>query len=533
MKIQRILLSLWLALACVAANAASSVLGTITFTNATSLAVDPVLRRAFVSDNKANTVTVVDIDAMSIAATIPVANTPGSMLVDAAAHRVYVLHSDSTGGALEIVDSKANASIGQVPFSGKLWDVKSDFQRGEIYVVTREPNEVQVIDAKAGAVVATIGLADIPGASSINTLLGKLYVPLVQTDAVAVVDEATRKVVRTVSVGRGPLGAYVDAKSAKVFVLNYTDLSASVIDSTSDTMTATIASINPLLQSVFYAPRISPVYDKVYFLEPSLGDIAIFDTNSGYVEKRLAVANPTGLLVDPGVGEIYVPNNPGSSVTIIDARLEKVMGSLSIAGTPRVVTSVVGRLLVLDSSNTLTFATPMGIQANSAIAAEFHHAGFDHYFHTASNPETRVLQDGVFGTAWKATQEFWRVYTAAGPGLVPVCRFFSTGFDPKSSHFYTPYAQECADLKNGNVWHFEEISYYVALPDDTGACKPGFEELYRLYNDGQGGAPNHIYTPSRATRDAMKAKGWIPEGTGPQNVFACTPPLKGWVTSPP
>mgnify|MGYP000208009016 CR=1 FL=1 len=44
------------------------------------------------------------------------------------------------------------------------------------------------------------------------------------------------------------------------------------------------------------------------------------------------------------------------------------------------------------------------------------------------------------------------------------------------------------------------------------------EVFVRLYNDGQGGAPNHRYTTLVTIRDAMLAQGWIAEG-----VTACVP----------
>jgi hypothetical protein len=49
--------------------------------------------------------------------------------------------------------------------------------------------------------------------------------------------------------------------------------------------------------------------------------------------------------------------------------------------------------------------------------------------------------------------------------------------------------------------------------------------LYRLYNNGQGGAPNHRLTTDRATRDAMTAQGWVAEGAGPDTVYGCVPKL--------
>jgi len=54
----------------------------------------------------------------------------------------------------------------------------------------------------------------------------------------------------------------------------------------------------------------------------------------------------------------------------------------------------------------------------------------------------------------------------------------------------------------------------MMLPDAAGNCRGGTVPLYRLYNDGKTGAPNHRYTTSLAVRAEMVAQGWIPEGSG-------------------
>jgi hypothetical protein len=63
----------------------------------------------------------------------------------------------------------------------------------------------------------------------------------------------------------------------------------------------------------------------------------------------------------------------------------------------------------------------------------------------------------------------------------------------------------------------------VALIDADGGCATGTVPLYRLYNNGMGGAPNHRYTTSVAVFNEMIAAGWLPEGHGITKVFACVP----------
>jgi hypothetical protein len=67
-------------------------------------------------------------------------------------------------------------------------------------------------------------------------------------------------------------------------------------------------------------------------------------------------------------------------------------------------------------------------------------------------------------------------------------------------------------------------AFDIGAPGPDGSCAAGFTPVYRLYNDGQGGAPNHRYTTDVGVRAQMIAHGWIPEGLGPLGVEMCSPP---------
>lgn len=157
-------------------------------------------------------------------------------------------------------------------------------------------------------------------------------------------------------------------------------------------------------------------------------------------------------------------------------------------------------------------------------AIEYYYAAFGHYFISATPYEIASLDTRQ---AWVRTGQSFKVWTESGAGLSPVCRFFSgENFAPKSSHFYTPYPNECAALKTGTVWEFEGNVFDLQLPQGTlgqRTCPAGTAPLYRLYNNGQGGAPNHRYTDSLTIFNQMLAQGWIFEGEALTKVFACGP----------
>jgi hypothetical protein len=182
------------------------------------------------------------------------------------------------------------------------------------------------------------------------------------------------------------------------------------------------------------------------------------------------------------------------------------------------------RLYASTASGIYSTQMSTGLPAGYRRAIEFYHAPFNHYFVSADNDEVAGLDAGVF-QGWSRTGEAFRVTEATTPGSAPVCRFFSVGFAPLSTHFYTPYPVECEGLKSDPNWLYERIAFGLMLPDapPSRGCRAGTRALYRLWNLNMGGAPNHRYTTNPFTFGAMQNQGWLYEGEAPTRVFACVP----------
>ncbi|MCC7327361.1 MAG: choice-of-anchor D domain-containing protein [Burkholderiales bacterium] len=155
---------------------------------------------------------------------------------------------------------------------------------------------------------------------------------------------------------------------------------------------------------------------------------------------------------------------------------------------------------------------------------EYYHAEWDHYFMTGIADEIAKLDAGVF-KGWTRTGYQFKAYAPNTAGSANVCRFFSTSFGERSSHFYTPFVGECAKVKVNPDWMLEsEQVFAIPIPDADGVCPAETTAVYRYYNDGQGGAPNHRYTIETSLRDDMiTVRGWTPEGYGPLGVIMCAP----------
>lgn len=160
-------------------------------------------------------------------------------------------------------------------------------------------------------------------------------------------------------------------------------------------------------------------------------------------------------------------------------------------------------------------------------AVEYYYADWDYYFVTSFPAEIGALDGGAFGGLWQRTGKTFNVWPVATGVASPTCRFFSTAFAPKSSHFYTPFPIECAAVKANPSWQYESIAFYIQIPTGYGTgngfCPQGTVALYRAYNNGMGGAPNHRYMTNLGTLGLMLAQGWTFEGEANTKVFACVP----------
>jgi len=170
------------------------------------------------------------------------------------------------------------------------------------------------------------------------------------------------------------------------------------------------------------------------------------------------------------------------------------------------------------------------IRAQPVTVIEFYNPALDHYFISSLQPDIDALDSGHF-FGWSRTGWTFQAFADAasgGPGVNPVCRFYIP--PPADSHFFSAVPAECAAVlakiptdPNYSGFAYETPSaFYIAVPDQaTGACPAGTIPVYRLWN--QRADSNHRYTTDPATKALMVAKGYVPEGYGPDAVVMCTP----------
>ena len=86
--------------------------------------------------------------------------------------------------------------------------------------------------------------------------------------------------------------------------------------------------------------------------------------------------------------------------------------------------------------------------------------------------EIAKLDNGTF-VGWARTGQSFAVYSDYPAGSMGVCRFFSTSFTPRSSHFYTSDPNECGVVKLNKDWQFEGVVFGLLSPGPAGDCPAG------------------------------------------------------------
>jgi hypothetical protein len=167
------------------------------------------------------------------------------------------------------------------------------------------------------------------------------------------------------------------------------------------------------------------------------------------------------------------------------------------------------------------------LQAVPVSAIEFYNRALDHYFISDLAPDIDALDSGRIA-GWARTGKSFKVWPISMGFLNDVCRYYIPP-EHGNSHFFSAAKAECAAVAaqvgtnptyNGYVLETSE-AFAVALPDAGGVCPTNWIPVYRLWN--QRVDSNHRYTTDPAVKAQMLARGYVPEGYGPDAVGMCSP----------
>lgn len=440
------------------------------------------------------TVSLVDITIGEVVGSLPVGSGPEGVAITPDGKRAFVSNVDDDSIsyidlARRVVDRVVSVGPGDVAAPRGI-AVSPDGAR--LYVARSGQGAVAVVDVASGAVVKQIAVGGGPFGMALAPNGSKLVIANQTGGTASVIDTTTLAVVATLDVGSQPFGVATSIDGKTAYVASFGTNRVAVIDLATN-------SLKPPIQVGLGPFGVAPSPDgKTLYVSDNANQVSVVDLQAGATVASITVGlHPQGLAVTLDGRYLYVANQYDDTVSIVDTSARAVAKTLTVSDGP------------VSLGNFI--AGPVFVTKQ---AVEYFHQGMGHYFVTADADEIAGLDQGVFA-GWTRTGERWNVWSQGG-GLRDVCRFFTVTFAPKGSHFYTANPVECEGVKHNRDWQFEKIAFKVYEPR-FGACQIGVP-LYRAFNNGMTGAPNHRYTTSTAIRNQLIQQGFADEG-----VAGCVP----------
>ncbi|MFZ3217336.1 MAG: hypothetical protein WA192_14860 [Candidatus Acidiferrales bacterium] len=184
-----------------------TVVGTIPDTlGVHGIAIAPEFSRGFVSDGRANTVTIFDTKTLKTIDTVKAGTNPDAIVYDPATKRVFAMNGKS--GDVTAIDAATGKVVGTLPIGGKLEFGASD-GKGSMFVNVEDKSQLVEFDAAKLTELHRWPLApcEEPSGLSMDVKNRRLFVAC-DNKMMAVVDADSGKII-----AKPPIGEGVDASA--------------------------------------------------------------------------------------------------------------------------------------------------------------------------------------------------------------------------------------------------------------------------------------------------------------------------------
>jgi len=341
------------------------------------VALDAHTGYAFVTNNAASTVTMLDTHNGAVRRTIPVVNSPLEVGVDATTSRAFVVNTSGEVSVLDTTTGDLLRTLAVSPLANReLCHVVVDERNDRVLISMGNgttPSILTFLDGRTGAMLRQVPVGKFAKAVAVDERLRRVFVANVNDNTVSVVDEGAARVVRTVPLNAGPLDVAVDKRLGRVFVPDVAG-GVSVLDARSGALLHTVTmDQNPV------AVAVDERRGRLTILANA--GTSVLDTRRLRVLRRIAVGampssakahNPSAAAVDTRTGRAFIIDavsfdqhgqRRNGSVSVLDVQTGRVVGHLSVGQAPMAlaVDEEMGRLLVVNMDG----AGPGGVTSGS------------------------------------------------------------------------------------------------------------------------------------------------------------------------
>jgi YVTN family beta-propeller protein len=287
--------------------------------------------KAYVSNFKDNTVSVIDTDAGKVVATVPVVAGPHGMAITQDGRTVYV--SGDGSSSVDVLDTATDKVVKTITVGKTLNGVALTPDSRLLLAAVYDENRIAFVDTSTQTVVATVAVPK-PHTIAISPD-GKLAFVTVQEPGhfgLALIDLATRSVVRTLALDKTPRDGEFGYDGKAFYFTQAGVSSVQVLDPASDRIVAQMPTgVSP--HFVGYPP--GSAFGIVVVQGP--GELLVFDPGTNKPVRSVAVGKQPHWATTSGDGKTaYVTNEGSNDVTVVELATGRT-ATIAVGNAPRKV----------------------------------------------------------------------------------------------------------------------------------------------------------------------------------------------------
>src|SRR5713101_679908 len=281
----------------------------------------------FVVTRLSDAVAVIDTSTVQITTKIPVGDGPVRITMSPDRLKAYV--SNGKAGTVSVLDTVAHTNIATIQLGSSSRPQESAVtpDGGRLFLVHQLSPKVNVIDT-ATYQVTTIPTAAGPRRLAISPAGDRVFVTNNLAASVSVIDTGTQQLIATIPVGDKPRGIAITPSGDAIYVGNVQDGTVSIIDSSTLTVIDTITiGLKPWQVIITEDGTLAFVSSSVS------GTVSVIDTATRNVIKTLVTGSGSFFsVINPDGKKFYVSNSNDTTVSVIDIPSLTVLGEILDVG---------------------------------------------------------------------------------------------------------------------------------------------------------------------------------------------------------
>jgi gliding motility-associated-like protein len=293
-----------------------------------TITVTPTVSQfAYLANGGSNTVSVVDINANTLVATIPVGKDPCDIAVSPDGTRIYVANNQSN--SISVINTVTKNVITEIPVGITPFGTTISPDGKWVYVAIEGSGSVSVINTATNTITATIPVGDIPQGIITSPDGSRVYVSNLVGNTISVINTATNTVINTISAITSPTGVAVSPDGSHLYVAGNNGY-ISVIN-TANSQLITAITVGSLPGSI----SLSVDGSRLYVANAGSNNVSIINTATNSVLSTIPVATfPDGVSVNATGDILYVTSSAQNSLSAFNLATQSLIATIPVGKDP-------------------------------------------------------------------------------------------------------------------------------------------------------------------------------------------------------